>query len=148
MFLMKRLSLLLVLALASTAHAAETYPGLEVGRYKVKPGSEEFCVSFKLGAKAAAGGKIEMGPQITMLNKNSKTVIKSDIDENCEFRQVTARETRGGETRLMRVNGEFCDNKRKTEQKYVVTFRGPEIHLEFTDVGPEGTATFLCNFAR
>lgn len=84
---------------------------IQPGNYVLSKGPQAFCSSFELKEKDLKGKQLRISQKYGYNLETSKKETKSDIDENCTFRELNYVLKENGQTQLQRVNEEICSGK-------------------------------------
>lgn len=152
MFLNAVMSLILswgassVVAVAGNASA--DFPGLEPGHYRLTEGSDQLCRSFSIEASAIKSRRLEVGGRYTMILRNARRQVESDLDPNCEFVEEATKESSDVDTVMTRANSEICGGvtKSKTVSKFL--FRGEKIWLDHAIQEGPRNVSYRCVWTR
>lgn len=148
MFLV-RLLFTFSLLFSINVHAAGQLPGLEAGHYALVEGSPKLCAPYKLSELDLQSPKITVGGRYSLLLKNARKQVESDLDPSCEFVEQSTKEILNGETLISRTNSEVCGGavvKSKISSKFV--FRGPQVVLDHSIQEDVRQAAYRCVWNR
>lgn len=135
-------------AAAQGAPAAREFPGLEAGHYRLVEGSDKLCRSFTISPKDLQARVLNVGGRYTMIMRNARRQVESDLDANCEFVEEATKETSDVDTVLTRANSELCGGvtKSKTISKFL--FRGDRIWLDHAIQNGTRNVSYRCAWQR
>jgi hypothetical protein len=152
MFLNRRLTFIfisftLLPSFALGASTTQSLKGLETGSYKRVKGSKQFCPDFKIVAADLKGGKLRVSAQQSFALKESTVEMKSDLDENCVFREQNIKEESIDQTILIRSDTEICESRVKSEEVVKLVIRPGVIQLESKVTSEDMTSVESCEWS-
>lgn len=135
-------------AVFAEAQASREFPGLEVGTYRLVEGPDKLCRAFTIQASDLKARVLNVGGRYSMLMRNAKRQVESDLDANCEFIEEATKEVSDVDTVLTRSNSEVCGGvvKSKTVSKFM--FRGERVWLDHAIQDGPRNATYRCTWQR
>jgi hypothetical protein len=103
----------LVIMLIGFCFTAQAQPptSLAAGTYRLDSGVARLCPNFSVTESETFSKSITVGSLYSFEAENSNHNLESDLDSNCEFREQNRRVRDGDETKLTRINEEWCKGK-------------------------------------
>lgn len=141
---MKTLFLVASILIGFTAQAQNRL--VEAGSYELKSGPKNLCNSFPISKRDLDGKSITISGSYTYQYQNSVSVLESDIDPDCEFREENQRSGNAStELTLTRTNEEVCSGKLHSRTVSTLTLRPGEIKVVHAT---EGDAPYTCEWKK
>lgn len=127
----KLLFVLLLLAISSIA-LAQKINFLQVGVYQSiesMDDNKKLCPEFEILKQDLSNNNISFSGLYNFELKNSKHLVDSDIDPNCQFKEVNTIENKTDRTVLIRVNQEICKGQIQSNSESKIEITNAEIKL-------------------
>lgn len=141
--LLKNIFMMALLVVSAGVAQAQPIPLLEAGRYELAEGDKELCPGeLTFSEKAVRRQFLAVGGLYRYEVKNSQSILESDLDPKCEFREQTRSELNtAGESKLVRVNEEVCSGK--TTSRITSTAVVTKLKVQLTHE-IEGVTPYTC----
>ncbi len=97
----------------SSAAFAESVPKLNLGKYELTSGDEEYCQDLEITKRDLTDSYLTIGKDRFSL-RNHEIKEPSDFDMSCEDQLISTREDSDTATTLVKINKEVCHGRIKT----------------------------------